>query len=246
MKYLFAFAIVVFAMSCSKNDSDSLDEKPIGKLKVEENVNFFLDFEINDSLYYENQDTFVVQSEQVIEEDIEFILASKLSNTYPYFYWVEESPDSVLVIGSIKYQALDNVTFEKKEYNLDILLKEDISNLTQVSDTSYTYTSNEVLAQRLTNEDFGTANLFGSGNMSTIFLTFPEIDEDMQNYFGGVSCSNGFYFPHEKFEMTKVAYDEVSDMIRIEGQFNVEIKFLSCGFFSTHAVNNANFRALIR
>ena len=77
-------------------------------------------------------------------------------------------------------------------------------------------------------------------------MTFPSTEEQPDDMFGQGMSSNGFYFAHENLEFTMIQYDELENTITLKGMFEVEIKMLSCGFYSTHAVTDAEFQLIIK
>ena len=84
-----------------------------------------------------------------------------------------------------------------------------------------------------------------NGQLNQFLLSFPNVDlgeHTMPNY---TLTSNGFYFEHEQLEFSNVVYHSETNTIDLSGNFTVEMKELSCGFYSYFFVENARFQALI-
>jgi len=57
--------------------------------------------------------------------------------------------------------------------------------------------------------------------------------------------SNGFYFDYETLNIETIEFDYITGDITLIGNFNVDLKISSCGFYSFFRVENANFEAKI-
>lgn len=211
-------------------------------------ANYYLELDISDILYTnpDEQDTTHVNADQ----DLDFAFTFKdlaLEDRYLYFantYGL--SPDSIAIVGNIRFVQSPNSTFPEDLFDLEFVLTEARDNLEQNADGTYTYLDKEVLAHRLATENFGNNSLFGGYNVSQMLLTLPQPQELLNGWGEMVLSSNGFYFPYENLDLTEVSYLAEEDAIVVGGTFAVELKVMSCGFYSFYAVQQASFRGLIQ
>ena len=244
MKFLLSTLTIIFLISCSNSTMQNAaftEEHQNGTP-----LDYYLNFSIKDSVYFEHQDSFQIESIQDLTFEMTFTDAYQSTHKYPYFYNDMTSPDSVDIIGIVRFEEDGTSNFEKSTYDLEFVLSESLENLEKIDDKTYKYLDNFMLYKQLKSNNFGNKNLFGGGNKSTLFMSFPDIGELPNEAYYFIMSSNGFYFPHENLEFTMIEYDELENTITLKGNYNVEIKMLSCGFFSTHAVSNAEFQLIIK
>lgn len=211
-------------------------------------ANYYLELDINDVLYAspDEQDTTHVNADQ----DLDFAFTFKdlaLEDRYLYFantYGLDE--DSIAIIGNVRFIQSVGSTFPEDLFDLEFVLTEARDNLEQNTDGTYRYLDKEVLANRLATENFGNNSLFSGNNVSQMMLTLAQPVEPLSGWGDMLLSSNGFYFPHEVLDLTEVSYLAEQDAIVIGGTFEVELKVLSCGFYSFYSVQEASFRALIQ
>ena len=211
-------------------------------------ANYYLELDISDVLYAspDEQDTTHVNADQ----DLDFAFTFKdlaLEDRYLYFantYGLDE--DSIAIIGNVRFIQSVGSTFPEDLFDLEFVLTEARDNLEQNTDGTYRYLDKEVLANRLATENFGNNSLFSGNNVSQLLLTLAQPVEPLSGWGDMLLSSNGFYFPHEVLDLTEVSYLAEQDAIVIGGTFEVELKVLSCGFYSFYSVQEASFRALIQ
>ena len=211
-------------------------------------ANYYLELDISDVLYAspDEQDTTHVNADQ----DLDFAFTFKdlaLEDRYLYFantYGLDE--DSIAIIGNVRFIQSVGSAFPEDLFDLEFVLTEARDNLEQNTDGTYRYLDKEVLANRLATENFGNNSLFSGNNVSQMMLTLAQPVEPLSGWGDMLLSSNGFYFPHEVLDLTEVSYLAEQDAIVIGGTFEVELKVLSCGFYSFYSVQEASFRALIQ
>ena len=211
-------------------------------------ANYYLELDISDVLYAspDEQDTTHVNADQ----DLDFAFTFKdlaLEDRYLYFantYGLDE--DSIAIIGNVRFIQSVGSAFPEDLFDLEFVLTEARDNLEQNTDGTYRYLDKEVLANRLATENFGNNSLFSGNNVSQLLLTLAQPVEPLSGWGDMLLSSNGFYFPHEVLDLTEVSYLAEQDAIVIGGTFEVELKVLSCGFYSFYSVQEASFRALIQ
>lgn len=236
--YLYVFSLIVFG-SCTQ-DQILEDTPPI----VED---LYLNFDIHDDVYNEeDQDRYAVISEQDLETSIQFLDAKYSFHRYPFYNHIDISDDSIFVIGTLTFNAEQSFGFKDKEILFEITVKEAKAHLDQLSDSTYVYSSNKPLYEQLMTKNFGNKNLFGESDLSTVFITIPSTPKEFDFMAHYNYTSNGFYFSEEDLSFTSIEYDENNDRIIAEGNFEVQLKQLSCGFYSTHALTNASFKLLLQ
>ena len=211
-------------------------------------ANYFLELDINKIDYQsaEDQDTTHVNADQ----DLDFTFTFKdlaLEDRYLYFadtYGLDV--DSIAIIGNVRFIQSVGSTFSEDLFDLEFVLTEARDNLEQNADDTYSYLDKQVLAHRLATENFGNNSLFSGYNVNQLMLTLPQPQETLEGWGEMVLSSNGFYFPYEVLDLTEVSYLAEEDAIVVGGTFAVELKILSCGFYSFYSVHQASFRALIQ
>lgn len=211
-------------------------------------ANYFLELDISgiDYVNPENQDTTHVSTDQ----DLDFSCTFKdLSLGDRYLYFADTyglAADSIAIIGNVRFIQSIGSTFSEDLFDLEFVLTEARDNLEQNADGTYRYLDKQVLANRLATENFGNNSLFTGNNVSQLMLTLPQPMEVLPGWEENLLSSNGFYFPYEVLDLTEVSYLAEEDAIVIGGTFEVELKVLSCGFYSFYSVQQASFRALIQ
>lgn len=192
----------------------------------------------------ENQDAVSVYAEQDMDLELSFKDLTTLDRYLFFAYGVDLPSDSIAIMGNLRFVQTPNV-FEQEIVDLEFVLLESLENLTLNTDSTYSYISNEILYQSLVELEWG--NIFDTGNPSPsqILLTFPFSVED-ESLPHSLLTSYMFYFPHEDLTLSSINYIEEKDAIELAGNFTVDLKMLSCGFYSTHLVSDAEFIALIK
>lgn len=243
MKYLLLPLLFLGCLSCKQNLIVSSQDVAPAQL------GYFLEFDITDVNYQDpdQQETTAIYSNQDVEVALTF---QDVNESDRMLYFAQYRPvheDSIILIGSLRFVLDESTPFEQEIFLLEFILEEARSALSQLPDGSYIYNSHEVLAQSLQNENWGQSNaLFSDSQLNQFLLSFPDANFEhqwMENY---TLTSNGFYFEHEELEFTAVEYRPATDEIVLDGKFSVEMKILSCGFYSFFSVDNANFKALIK
>lgn len=210
---------------------------------------FYLNFDIKEINYQEPAavDSFYVESDQDLQTEFIFTDVTFLGDyRYPYIFHPDFPEDSIALMGSLRFVRSADSKFAEEFYDLDFITLESKSNLSALSDSTYRYASNELLFQKLQDENWGNKNAFGSRDISQLTMTLPFAGGSIPHWEQSRVTSNGFYWEHEQLSFTKIAYDKEDDSIWVQGEFEVELKELSCGFYSFYEVTNADFSALIR
>ena len=192
----------------------------------------------------ENQDAVSVYAEQDMDMELSFKDLTTLDRYLFFVYGADLPADSIAILGNLRFVQTPTV-FEQEVMDLEFVLVESLENLTLNADSTYSYISNEILYQRLMELEWG--NVFDTGNPSPsqILLTFPfSVEEESFPY--GLLTSYMFYFQHEDLTLSSINYIEEKDAIELSGNFTVDLKMPSCGFYSTHLVSDAEFIALIK
>lgn len=236
--YLFLLFLISLG-SCTK--SQLLEESP----PIDEN--YFLNFDIHDDVYkVEEQDHFAVISDQQTESQLIFLDAKKSNRRYPSYKYMDVHEDSINIIGILNFDAQQSFGFKEKNIHFEIVVREARSNLDALTDSTYVYPSYEILYDQLSSKNFGNKNSFATDDISNIFITIPSTQTEEEGIFAYSWTSNGFYFPHEELTFTNLEFDKTENRIIAEGKFDVELKHLSCGFWSSHAITNAAFKLKIQ
>ena len=243
MKYKCLVLLLLFCFSCQQNI-----------LVVAQNVeplalNYYLAFDIT-AIDYQNpdgQETHSIYSNQDLGVSLLF---EDISESDRYFYFAsyrDTAEDSITLIGTLRF-VLDNSTpFEQEVFHLEFIINEAREHLNQQAEGGYVYNNNQLLAERLRDLDWGRDNaLFSNSPLSEFLLSFPDTSLAEGEVDNWPLTSNGFYFEHENLTFSEVEYRPAADEIVLSGQFNVEMKMLSCGFYSYFSIENANFKALIQ
>jgi len=208
--------------------------------------NYFLNFDIKNNIYLaEAEESFTVTSDQNLDLKLIFTAAHKTNHSYPHFYDDYSPIDSVDIIGIIQFEAEGDFGFDKRLIDFEIGIREDIKNLNQITDNTYTFKSYKPLYHQLMTENFGYDDLYRPNRIPTIFISLPDIFTNENDLIFNFITSNGFIFPHEDIDFNEIKYNERSNMIELSGTFDVDFKKLSCGYYSNSEINNAEFNLLI-
>jgi hypothetical protein len=244
MNRILCFALLLCSVTACK-DSILQEAQDIEEVQL---ANYYLELDINKIDYQsvDDQDTTHVNADQ----DLDFNLTFKdVATEDRYLYFANTyglASDSIAIIGNIRFIQSVGSTFPEDLFDLEFVLTEARDNLAQNADGTYVYLDNQVLANRLATENFGNNSLFSGNNVSQLLLTLAQPIEPLQGWGDMLLSSNGFYFPHEVLDLTEVSYLAEEDAIVVGGTFEVELKILSCGFYSFYSVQHASFRALIK
>lgn len=240
--FLFPFLLLFFITACQTSilqEAQDIEEVQLS--------NYYLAMDIS-SISYSNpdgQDTTHVSTDQDL--DVVFTFKELFSlDRHLYFALGSNSPDSIALLGNIRFLQNPNSDFSEDLFDLEFVVFEALSNLEQNADGTYNYLDRQLLANRLSNEGWGNQNLFSGYNINQLMLTLPVATTPEEGWGEMILSSNGFYFPHETLELTEVTYLAEDDAIVLSGNFEVELKILSCGFYSFYNVRQASFRALIQ
>lgn len=216
---------------------------------VQENsLDYFLAFDIT-NIDYSNpdaQETTSVYSNQNLETRLQFQDLTTIDRYLFFATYLNISEDSIALIGQLQFILDESTPFEQEVFDLEFVHIEARSNLTPQPDGTYTYNNLGILAERLRQDNWGQSVFSGNSQLNQFLLSFPNPnlgEHHMENY---TLTSNGFYFEHENLSFTDITFRESANQIDLSGNFNVEMKELSCGFFSYFSVENARFQALIQ
>ncbi|MEL7247345.1 MAG: hypothetical protein AAFO03_02965 [Bacteroidota bacterium] len=242
MKYLSLLLVTILSYSCEQNIVAVAQN-------IEENsLDYFLEFDITSINYLgdKEQDQTAVFSNQDLEAELVFYELNTLDRYFYFAYDLNSTEDAVALLGQLRFTLDESTPFEQEVFHLEFVLAESRSNLTEQPDGTFRYTDLSILANHLEDQDWGSNSFFGGGRINQFLLTFP--DTSLEEYGPGsyTITSNGFYFEHEHLDFTAVEYQQATNEIILSGTFGVEMKELSCGFYSFFSVTNANFRALIQ
>ena len=237
---IFSIAVLILGLlSCSLHEQENT------LVKDNENDRYFLDFSIA-GISYSTPDFLeeqFVSCSQKRDQDLVFQIAK---DEYPYYNFQEEAQgDSIKIYISIPFISKEYQENVKNKWNIEFLLFEDINNLVQLSDSTYRYNSNKIFYERLQKADWNPDHFFSKSKDVSMILTMPEGTQDIEGWHQDVLSSFMFYFDHEKMFIDKLKYMESTDQIFIDGRFDVEMKILSCGFYSFYQIKRANFHAVI-
>ncbi|MGH1435043.1 MAG: hypothetical protein ACRBG0_11345 [Lewinella sp.] len=244
MNRILCFSLLVcLATSCQKSilqEAQNVEEVQL--------ANYYLDLDISniDYMSAEDQDVTHVDADQDLDFEFTFKEVASLDR-YLYFASNQNIPaDSLAIIGNIRFIQSPGSAFPEDLFDLEFVLTEALGNLEQNADGTYGYIDKQLLANRLATENFGNNSLFAGYNVNQMMLTLPLPQEPLSGWGDMVVSSNGFYFPHEVLDFTEVSYLAEEDAIVVGGTFEVELKVMSCGFYSFYSVQEASFRALIQ
>ena len=240
MKHFFPFLILIIC-SCSQQTDIQSIEANVSK------IDYALNFDISKVDYQsiDESTTFPIIASQSATYD--FKLESLSEQELIHFYFNHPvSEDSINLIGTLSFTNQNQDQFNAEELLLQFVYPESKANLTQLPDSSYTYQSNLALHTRLSEIDWNNQKLFTENNYGQFVMTVPnstnlEMDWHPADYLS----SNGFYFDYETLNIESIDFDYITGDITLTGQFNVDLKILSCGFYSFYRVENANFEAKI-
>lgn len=87
MKHSILLFILFIGYSCTNEIHEESQEDTIEA----NGFDYYLNFSIVDSIYFEHQDSFFIESIQDMDHEIVFIDAYLSKHTYPYFY-IDNSP----------------------------------------------------------------------------------------------------------------------------------------------------------
>lgn len=210
-------------------------------------LDYYLQFDITNIDYVnpDEQQTVSVSSTQDVAINLSF---QELSTLDRYLYFASYHPvsdDSITLIGQLHFDLDEETPFQQEEFLLEFILIEARANLTEQPDQTFRYNDLELLATHLQNNNWTESGFVDNGQLNQFLLSFPNVDlgeHTMPNY---TLTSNGFYFEHEQLEFSDVVYHSETNTIDLSGNFTVEMKELSCGFYSYFFIENARFQALI-
>ena len=244
MRILFPILIILGLLSCQKNEFDN-------DLEVRSAPEYYLEFKVSEVGVFGES---VTESSDPIycTQDVE--LESYITEAREiYGIWritddLEE--DSIWVNCQLRF---DIEGIENLEIPIDLifLYKESKEMLEFTSNNQYTYKSKEHLAEKLRTMDWTNFDWRGLNSLMvfSVQLDNPIIEEvlgDDNHGFDIPEINNTmFYYDWENFSFTNVHYSEVTDKIVLEGEFDVSLKLLSCGFWNFVNINDAHFRAMI-
>lgn len=243
--YFCLFVLALFALSCNKN-TQLADTPTIG---------YYLEFDIWDIPEYgetEEPDSVHFYAKQEVEATIRWRnLTDKLEAHFSYggLYGLDNNEDSILIVGTLDFPDESN-TFEHGRAQLEIALMEDRRKLVMNADSTFRYRQLEDLLPRLNSESLG-ANFFQLEDptqrpTANLLMTLPELAVPEENWGITRVTSSMFYFPDEVLNISSARYYETSNSIELSGDFAVQLKIPSCGFYPFYGVKNANFHAIIR
>lgn len=242
MTRLFFLPIAVFVLlliGCNK---------PLAPVETTPQVAYFLEYDIKDIEWRPEdveRDSFSIYAEQ--DQDVVFRFQDlAVINRIFYFNRVDMlGEDSLALLGQLIFRENTASGFAYDEHALEFVLVEDIANLELQPDGSYLYLDRAYLAERLSGQNWGHQSLFNNEPVQQVILSYPQTFDENDPWQTGSLISNGFYWDYEDLTLSHVVYDEANDRIQITGDFTVEIKTLSCGFYPYYSVRNAHFEAVI-
>ncbi len=210
--------------------------------------NYFLTFDITGINYMnpEAQKQTAVYANQDIETELVFYELDSLDRFFSFGFGLPNTEDSVALLGQLRFVLDESTPFEQEVFHLEFVLVEDRINLQAKANGSYRYNNLEVLAKHLKNLNWAGGDLFGGSQISQFLLSFPSASFKEHQINNQTLTSNGFYFEHEILDFTNIAYHQETNQIDLSGAFTLEMKELSCGFYSFFLVENGNFHALIK
>jgi len=239
MRTIILLLIITVFSNCTKENNPS-------EMQEQEQVNeYFLNFDI-EKVHYMVADQELkkfssVQLDPIVTfQDITTIERHFYVNQLP-----ETHPDSISLLATIDFQDQGESTFESDLFSLEIFINEDKSNLVALSDSTYRYSSNEILHNALEGE-WGNSVFLNNDIQKELFVTLPNPIDSTHVWGMDYLSSNAFYFENENLEMIGVDFNESEDEIEIIGKFEVSLKILSCGFYSFYHISNADFKMRIK
>jgi len=237
MKKILHLLIILIICSCTKSEIDEINNDP---------ENFYLNFDINDNVYKpEEQNEFSVKSNQDVNSPLVFVDFRKTHLRYPFYPSHLNNPDSINIVTTVKFEGDINFGFEDKTIQMEINVYEDISNLIQINDSSYVYKSMEILYGQLLSKNFGNPNISKSYDRALVHISVPSQIVNLDFGYYTPYTSNGFHFPHEDIILNSIKINRDRSAIRLNGTFEVELKMMGCGFYSTHHISNAEFNLIL-
>lgn len=240
MKHFFPFLFLLLAACSQQTDIQSV-EANVSK------IDYALNFDISKVDYQAIDESSTYSINAIQATDYGFKLESLSQQDIIHYYFNHPvSDDSLNLIGSLYFENQDQDLFNTQELLLQFVFPEAKSNLIQLPDSTYTYQSNLALHSRLSEIDWNNQKLFTENNFGQFIMTVPNSTNlDMNWHPADYLSSNGFYFDYETLNIETIEFDYITGDITLIGNFNVDLKILSCGFYSFFRVENANFEAKI-
>jgi len=190
-----------------------------------------LSFDIAEYEYYVDNLIFEkIEATQIKNESLEV----KDMALYPGYFWIGEqtNADSVTLFLSLTYQSNLNDTID---YTIDFIFDESLDNLVKLEECTYEYKDASTLYSQLLNfNEYSNYINFRSSEYYEVF--------DDKKFF---HQTDFFYMEDETMEITSVLYNQYSNQITIELNLNAYFKMLSCGYYITHQIKEANLKGIL-
>ncbi len=232
MKYLSILFACILLFSCSK-DQEIMD------LPVQiESPDYYMNFDIVGSSYAsEDQTLYSIESDQdlTIKASITEAPGGYPYHNSPYYNPVEEGKIRLLI--SLKFRSETQENFENTDWFFEFLVVEDLENINKLDDELFEYKSNSLLFEKM--------KLYKEENNFPLLLTMPDFQELSMGWELGVLSNVDFYFDEESYDIIELNYQSSEDKINMSGTFDVNLKVMSCGYYTFYEVRKANFNLLI-
>ncbi len=188
---------------------------------------------------FEAIDTTTITSSFNSEKGIEVNAASQEFNHFGIELENVEN-DSIYLFSSFEYDVSNNIDFMYRKFELGFLYKEAKDNITTNADGFLQYKDLNNLLQILRKHKWDN-NQFREQVNALAFIRIPDSYNEWTN---DQYSSNGFYFEQEKFQFNELNYNE--NEFSMSGNFDVQLKILSCGYWTFYELRNASFQTNIK
>lgn len=145
--------------------------------------------------------------------------------------------DSLCIYSSIQFEVYCDTDFLFTTFELGFYYVDSKEKFESISGEEVRYKNLEDFYRILDQNEWDN-NEFEEKLTALASISIPDSYDDWIN---GPYSSNGFYFDHENFSFSKLNYDEATKSIEMEGDFDVSLKILSCGFYDFYSISNASF-----
>lgn len=203
-----------------------------------ESPDYYMNFDIVGSSYAsEDQTLYSIESDQdlTIKASITEAPGGYPYHNSPYYNPVEEGKIRLLI--SLKFRSETQENFENTDWFFEFLVVEDLENINKLDDELFEYKSNSLLFEKM--------KLYKEENNFPLLLTMPDFQELSMGWELGVLSNVDFYFDEESYDIIELNYQSSEDKINMSGTFDVNLKVMSCGYYTFYEVRKANFNLLI-
>jgi len=165
-----------------------------------------------------------------------------------YYYSLipkDSNDDSLMLHTAFQFNLPDTHEYPFKDFEIAFVYREAKSSVTMYADSSYSHKDLNTLYEKLVNQSWTPHdNWFYTPEVNFIFsIPNTHIFEDETHNW--TYSSNGFFIAHENVELTQVDFNTERQEIIVEGNFELDLKIMSCGYYQFYYVRQAKFKAII-